>query len=70
MKKIILLFSLVMNCLYISHARAFVANQVDCDAFAADYVAVIEEYFGCMTSEDYNRAYTTVRDNCLAMPKE
>jgi len=67
MKKIVLAFGICFYGLTIVNATPTISDAVDCDEFAADYVAVLEEYFGCMDSDSYNQSYTTVRNNCREM---
>lgn len=62
------LFLVFFSVLLSSNTKASSTTAVvDCASFATAYVAVIEEYFGCLDSDAYNNAYNTVKSNCEKM---
>lgn len=65
MKRLYIVFILLVGSYFTSNAaNAISFFQVDCEQFAADATAVIEEHFGCLDSDTYNQVYNGHLQSC------
>lgn len=39
-------------------------TKVDCNSYAADQMAVVEEHFGCLDSDTYNEGFENIYLYC------